>query len=285
MISVLEQSIQKSANLPREDTYLDQDGFLRCNKCKGLRQQDIKFGPITRRVYGLCACLTAERDRQEREKKAQQLHDTIARNRSIGLTDPLMGEHTFDRDEGYNPQAMEIARNYVRNWEDMKQNSCGLLFWGSVGTGKSFIADCIGNALLDKGVRVLITNFSRLINQLSDYDLRDKNGFIDSLNSYELLIIDDLGMERSTEYVREQCFNIIDSRYRSGLPMILTTNLTPKYMRNVAETDQSRIFDRILERTIPVIVNDQNIRQIHSQQNRQSTLSLLRLRNDAPPLS
>ena len=50
---------------------------------------------------------------------------------------------------------MKLAHNYVDNWEKMKSNSSGLLLWGDVGTGKSFFAGCIANALLEKGVPVL----------------------------------------------------------------------------------------------------------------------------------
>ncbi len=76
-------------------------------------------------------------------------------------------------------------------------------------------------------------------------------------------IIDDLGIERNTEFSREQVFNIVDSRYRSQLPMIFTTNLTPEIMRDHPELSQRRIFDRVVERCTAIRVNDQNIRKIN----------------------
>ena len=80
-----------------------------------------------------------------------------------------------------------------------------------MGTGKSFFAGCIANALLDKGVPVLMTNFSRILNTLTGMYSDDRNQFIDSFNKYSLLIIDDLGIERSSEFALEQVFNVIDS--------------------------------------------------------------------------
>ena len=65
-----------------------------------------------------------------------------------------------------------------------------------------------------------MTNFSRILNALSGLYSEEKNQYIDSLNQYSLLIIDDLGIERSTEFALEQVFNVIDSRYRSKLPLI-----------------------------------------------------------------
>ena len=80
--------------------------------------------------------------------------------------------------------------------------------------------------LLDKGIPVLMTNFSRILNTLTGMYSDDRNQFIDSFNKYSLLIIDDLGIERSSEFALEQVFNVIDSRYRSKKPLIVTTNLT-----------------------------------------------------------
>ena len=101
----------------------------------------------------------------------------------------------------------------------------GLLLWGDVGTGKSFFAGCVANALLDKGVPVLMTNFAKILNSLTGIYPQDRNEFINSLNQYSLLIIDDLGVERNSEFALEQVFHVIDSRYRSMKPMIITTCL------------------------------------------------------------
>jgi len=69
---------------------------------------------------------------------------------------------------------MKLAHNYVDNWEEMKANSSGLLLRGDVSIGKSFFAGCIANALLKKGVPVLMTNFSRILNTLTGMHLKDK---------------------------------------------------------------------------------------------------------------
>ena len=66
--------------------------------------------------------------------------------------------------KGIQTPEIKLAHNYVSNWEEMKANASGLLIWGDVGTGKSFFAGCIANALLEKSVPVLMTNFSRILN-------------------------------------------------------------------------------------------------------------------------
>ena len=95
----------------------------------------------------------------------------------------------------------------------------------------------------------------------------DRNAYINSFNSFPLLIIDDLGVERNSEFAREQVFNIIDSRYRSQLPMIVTTNLTVDELKNPADLARARIYDRVLERCTAIKVNDQNIRKLNMAEN------------------
>ena len=112
------------------------------------------------------------------------------------------------------------ARAYVENWKEAYKNNTGLLLFGDVGTGKSFFAGCIANALLDRDVPVLMTNFPTILNRLTGMFSEDRADFIASFDEYDLLIIDDLGVERSTEYAMEQMFFVIDSRYRSRRPMI-----------------------------------------------------------------
>ena len=158
-------------------------------------------------------------------------------------------DYTFAKDSGVNPE-MALAHKYVENWDSMKERSSGLLLWGDVGTGKTFFAGCIANALLDKGIPVLMTNFARILNTLAGMHSEDRNPFIDSMNRYSLLIIDDLGMERNSEFALEQVFHVIDSRYRSRKPLIVTTNLTLTELNTPADMAHRRIYDRILERCV-----------------------------------
>jgi DNA replication protein DnaC len=168
-----------------------------------------------------------------------------------------------------------MAKRFVQHWEEFQKDSMGLLLWGPVGTGKSFIAGCIANALLDQGVPVMMTNFARLLNKLTDMYAGDRNAYIDSFNSFPLLIIDDLGVERNSEFAREQVFSIIDSRYRSQLPMIVTTNLSLKKLKHPEDMARARIYDRVLERCMPVRVNDQNIRDLNKEANMEQAKRIL----------
>ena len=210
----------------QEDEYLNEnDGLIYCSKCHTPRQHKIQWQDKVMLPTVRCQCQQEEYEKQEAERKRLEFLEQVSRLKANGLQDKALREYIFANDKGYNPE-MKKAHDYVAHWSEMKAKSIGLLLWGDVGTGKSFFAGCIANALLEQGVPVLMTNFSRILNSLSGMYSDEKNQFIDSLNKYSLLIIDDLGIERSTEFALEQVFNVIDSRYRSKLPLIVTTNMT-----------------------------------------------------------
>ena len=139
-----------------------------------------------------------------------------------------------------------MCRRYVEHWPEMKADNIGILFYGGVGTGKYFLACCIANALIDKQVRASVTNFPRILNKLQGFG-EDKQEFLDKLSRYDLLVIDDLGVERDTSYSVEQVFNVIDARSRTGKPLIVTTNLSLADLQNPSSLGYARIYDRILE--------------------------------------
>ena len=247
----------------REDEYLNEDNLICCSKCHTPRQKRIEVAGKRMEPRCMCACQTADHEKREQERKHREFLDMVERNRSVGLPDPELRKYTFENDLGYNPKQIAMAKQYVQHWEEFLASSTGLLLWGNVGTGKSFIAGCIANALLDKGVPVIMTNFARLLNKLTDMYSGDRNAYIDSFKKYPLMIIDDLGMERNSEFAREQVFSVIDSRYRSQLPMIVTTNLSLEELKDTTDLSKARIYARVLERCLPIRVNEQNIRELN----------------------
>ena len=149
----------------------------------------------------------------------------IADLRSKGIQDTHFLDWTFQSAE--DTLYVQMARRYVNQWEQVKEKNLGLLFWGDVGTGKSFLAACITNALLSQGVTVMMTNFPRVLTRMGDLQFGERSEYIASFGEFDLLVIDDLGVERNSEYTLEQVYAVIDERYKSNLPLIVTTNLTP----------------------------------------------------------
>ena len=247
----------------REDEYLDpSDGLIHCRKCGGPRQAVIpdpfKGGSFKPRC--VCSCQhEAERRRREAEERRQRM-ERIRRRKAQGLQDRYLYGYTFANDNGGNP-VMAKAHAYVDHWPQAFKRNIGLLLFGDVGTGKSFAAGCIANALLDLDIPVLMTNFPIILARLFGTFGEDRTDFLDSLGDYDLLIIDDLGAERNTEYALEQMFSIIDSRYRCNKPLIVTTNLKLDELKCPPDLAHARIYDRILERCAPILFAGKNFRE------------------------
>ena len=261
----MEHSISSIPENARD--YHGEDGLLYCGKCHTPKEA---FFPTGIALMGKnkhpveCACKRTEREKQEAIINGQRHNDLVRRLKADGFSDPVMLDWTFENDNGRSLQ-MHHAHCYVAQWQTMRSENLGLLLWGGVGTGKSFLAGCIANALMEQEVPVRMTNFARILNELNS-SFSGRNEIVDKLCRYPLLIIDDFGMERSTEYALEQIYNIVDSRYRSQKPLIITTNLTLDELRHPQDTAHARIYDRLQEMCVPVSCIGVSFRKETSQE-------------------
>lgn len=237
---------------PRPEQYLGEDGLLYCGKCHTPVQCRITFEGNERIMPCICKCQKEERERQEQRMKEEEQLLYVRRLKAAGIQERHLQDWTFA--SAKDTPSIQMAKRYTENWKKVKAENLGLLLWGDVGTGKSFLAACIANALLEKGVPVLMTNFSKILNQMGAMYSDERYRYIASFNRFSLLIIDDLGIERNTEYALEQVYAVIDERYKTGLPLIITTNLTISQLRNPEDVAHARIYSRVLEMCTPVHV-------------------------------
>ena len=213
------------------------------------------------------------RETLEASHREYKHREEVERLKRKGFTDPAMRAWTFENDNSKCPQ-MHKAFAYVECWEKMKAANIGYLLWGMAGTGKSYFAGCIANALMEHEISVCMTNFSLILNDLTA-SYKDRNEYIARLCSFPLLILDDFGMERGTEYGLEQVYNVIDSRYRSGKPLIVTTNLTLEELQNPEDTAHARIYDRLTEMCTPVRITGENFRKAKAREKMEQLKTLL----------
>jgi DNA replication protein DnaC len=250
-------SVEKNAEnaYPHINEYIGEDGLLHCSTCNGKRQCEVEIFGKRKIVRCACRCVTAERDAFKERQRQEQLD----RVRNICFQGTNMDAWCFKNDDRRNPQLSDAMKRYADNFVEFKNKGKGMLLYGDAGTGKTFYAACIANEIIEKGQRPMMTNFAQVINNVQS--TWEKQEYINDLCKYDLLIIDDLGIERQTTTVQEIVFNVIDTRYRSGLPMIITTNLTPKEFTKATEIGNKRIYDRIIERCLAVEVAGESRRR------------------------
>ena len=260
----MEQSIikmvasSKETHPMQDGDYIGENGLLYCGKCHTPKQTEINVLDNIYRPHIRCKCVDEEYARIEEEKKQREFEMRVDGLRKKGFPDKDMLNWTFANDDNQNEQITKAMQRYVDNFDEFKKQGKGLLLWGNTGRGKTYAACEVANALIDKGYSALVTNFARIVNTLQG--TFEKQEYIDSLNTFSLLVIDDLATERDTAYMKEQIFQVVDARYRAKLPMIITTNLTLEEIKSTNDLEYSRIYDRIIERCFPVEVKGINRR-------------------------
>lgn len=245
------QKAQEGHRVEPGDFY-DDKGLLICGNCKTPRESIIQFpgDDAPRKVPSMCKCRLEAR---ETEQKRRRLEETIKHMREFSLMDERLQNATFDNFviKEKNAKCHRLLKNYADRFDEMYEKSQGLILYGSVGTGKTFGAACIANQLLQAGTSVVMTSFVKLVDELRGFD-EDVDRKIKRIMNVKLLIIDDLGAERDTSFALEKVYNIVDARYRSKRPIILTTNLNMVDMLSEDDVRYSRIYDRIFEMCIPI---------------------------------
>ena len=237
------------------------DGHAYCKVCHERKDGDVMefFGnKMILRVA--CKC-----DREiEQQKKRREKQMEIERLKRTCFNSMREWSYTFENYQGEENQSLMIAKNFVEDYEKMKKENIGLLFYGSVGSGKTYLACSIANSLIEQyQISVKIRNFAQIINELqkNSFDF-DKNAYIESLVNTSVLILDDLGIERDTSYAKEQVYNIVNSRYLKQKPTIFTTNLSYDTIQNCKDSvEYQRIYSRIIEMCIPVMVVGEDFRK------------------------
>ncbi|MCM1162427.1 MAG: ATP-binding protein [Roseburia sp.] len=140
--------------------------------------------------------------------------------------------------------AVEGSKKFI---EDFHLDYHNLFFYGTVGTGKSFLSNCIAKELMDKGYSVIYFSSSRLFDTLSkmtfEYQSKEElNRIYDDLYNCDLLIIDDLGTELTNSFVASSLFSCLNERQLRKNPTIISTNLS---LEELSKRYSERIFSRI----------------------------------------
>lgn len=232
-----EQKTEEDLLVDKRNRLLKEAGFpsdylnpiYQCPKCR-----DTGFLPESR---SKCSCFIAAQTRLLFEQSG--ISDLI----QIQNFDTLSFDYFNDAESASYSNALNNARNFIRNFNSDYQN---LVFYGNVGTGKTFLSCCIAKELMETGFSVTYKSADRLFKDLVDLRFGDdKNeyfSFIEDLDQCDLLIIDDLGTEAITERVKADLFTCLNNRDLLKKATLISTNLT---LDELNRRYSERIFSRI----------------------------------------
>jgi DNA replication protein DnaC len=177
----------------------------------------------------------------------------IAKSRSRGVASVVPPKYrgvSFDRPPitELEPTVVRVVREFVDDLEGNLAAGRGLWLMGDVGTGKTSLAMLVSKMALERGRSAAIYSLPRLLGRIrrtydADTGEQTYDDFIERLTEVDLLHIDDLGAEKSSEWVLEQLYAIVDSRYEQERSMVVTTNL-----------DQPALEEQIGARTVSRLV-------------------------------
>ncbi len=171
---------------------------------------------------------------------------------------------------------MKVALRYAKSFMEKKMD-IGIIFYGGVGVGKTFATACIANYLMNRGKSVFVINLGLYLLKLTKEWGQGEMELLKIVENSDLLIIDDFGVEKSLEdknasWRAEKIYNLIDSRYRCGKPLIISTNLEfdedenrCEIARRFSAKGKNRIRDRIVEMCYPIKVEGKSRRKVNKQ--------------------
>jgi DNA replication protein DnaC len=190
-----------------------------------------------------CEC----RSRRLSQARARGVNQTLpARYRSVSFDAPPVADMARD------PRSRAVVagiRAYVDRLDDNLAAGRGLWLMGDVGTGKTTLAMLVSRHAIEAGRTVGVYSLPRLLARIRrtyEADAREDSylAFFDRLTSVDLLHVDDLGAEKSSDWVLEQLYAIVDERYQARRAVVVTTNLR---VEQLEEQIGQRTVSRLVE--------------------------------------
>lgn len=230
---ITELRVQKSELLVSHGYTVDYlDLHYRCPKCKDT-------GFITRER---CSCY--------KQKLVQIYYRNSELNELLKTNnfDNFSFEYYSSKRSGDEPESprknmdkiLTKSMSFIKEFNSTKEN---FLFYGSSGTGKTFLSNCIARELLDKGHLVVYRTAEELIRNLKKIKFENDDALEELLVNCDLLIIDDLGTEQINDFSKTELYNLLNKKLLKEKKMIISTNYTLEdLLKNYSERISSRLL-------------------------------------------
>ena len=268
--NIFQQASDKAEKLNEgKFTFTDKDGLLCCKICGRRLEKILHFkSPLLAEMDGMkvnciCDCDASRREKIARELKAIEQEKEKGRYQAECFKALNMTDMVFEADDSPKCEASNLSRrwvtNYERNIRNVKKPLSWLFFYGPTGTGKTFYAACIANAMIAKGYTVKFATGSEIEQDVFNAD--NKAAIYKQYADYDLLVLDDLAAERKSDYMYEILYNVINDRYLQKKPMVITTNMTTAETGNPKDKRLERIMSRIYAYGYPIEVSGEDRRK------------------------
>ena len=206
-----------------------------------------------------CSCQNKEILKENAEKAERDKAMRIEINRRICYESAQVPETFADVTlSGYRrvpgtEEAFEIVKGYLLNRKENFRAGKGLLLSGPCGTGKTHLGCAILNCALNDGYRAIYQNVPEMLDilQPEHADGEEQGELIAAACHAGVLLLDDLGAEKASEWTQKQLTIIIDARYRGNRPTIITTNLAGK---SLADSCGARVYSRLMDESKITVV-------------------------------
>lgn len=238
MINAMSNKVSK--NFENNQNDYEKDGLLYCGKCNTPKQFILPSGI---KVFALCDCMQKEYEEKEKQMQKQE----FIRNNKYNIDTQYRNVYMKDIFDIDTDEELKFIKLFIDNFDVFKKEKMGLYIFGEYGNGKTTIASCIANELLERQYKVLMTACNEAIRLFNDKN--NTEYYKQKLRTMDLIILDDFGSNRDTDFQKEQLYNLINYLYSMKKVIIITTNIPRKDLGERTDGQQSRCYDRIIEMT------------------------------------
>lgn len=215
------------------------------------------------RVPIMCQCEVDLEEEVKKKEEAQAKQDRINRILSMCNLGERFKDASFDsfRQVAGTEECLYYVKKYALNFT--KQTENGICIYGRAGNGKSHLAAALVKCVINRGFTAIFIEVPELFSRIkATYGAEaevSEDKIMSALGKCDLLVLDDAGAERPSEWVQEKFFQIINTRYKNRLPVVITTNT--KDMAGLEDIIGFRAYDRVLEMCLPMKNNGESYRR------------------------